>query len=1118
MATLQSPGVQVSVVNESFYTSAAPGTVPMIFVASAQDKINPSGVVAPGTTAANAGKVYLLSSQRDLTDTFGVPQFITDASGNPVNAGEQNEYGLQAAYSLLGVSSAAYVVRAPIDLGELSAQSSAPAGDVANGTYWLDTTNSVWGIFEWNGTIFVNKTPLVIDDSNVAVYTSDGLTPLPSVGLIGSYAIVVTGAADSNVVWLKNNDGNWVAVGSNGESWSSGKSSVWTTSWPVVTATAAPSAITQNGTITINNVAVTISGYSSGSPGTVSQIVTAINTAYTSSHQIPGVYARNINGVLTLHADSTAMSDGTNPDGKINISAGTAPLLAQLGLTIGVFSGHTVFVGPHTQYPDFTNYAKGSVYVKTTSPNSGQIWTVKQWSETTKTWSYVKAPVYANGAAATYALDAVGGGANIPVGTVYVESNFDHGDNSYVGGALMPVLAEFKLRTRAAVAPTTITTPATGSTATVHPGSFGISVTTPGSATYTSFQTITIANTGTGLSVAVAINNSGIPNIVAAPNADGSVSITHTTGGEIRFSGTATVLTSMGFAPGTTANFYALGANETDGATYIATNWESLTYVADAVAPSTEPADGTVWYDSLQDEIDILVHDGSKWVGYKSPTSPYYNATASLQTDPNGPIISATKPTTQSDGTPLRMGDIWVSTANGTDQFGKEIYVWNANTLLWVLQDPSDHTSPNGWVFADARWSTHGADLSAAPISELLVSNYVDPDAPDPVNYPRGTHLWNLRRSGFNVKQYKKNYIDINANNGYNIRVPGEQMSSYSPDRWVSISANNADGSGTFGRHAQRSVIVAALKAEIDGNTTARDTDNLTFNLITCPGYPETIQNMIGFNTDRGLTAFVIGDTPFRLSNDSTTLAAWGNNTNGALDNGDTGLVSYDDYTALYYPSGYTNDLSGNYIVVPPSHMMMRTYALSDQQSYPWFAPAGIRRGVVDNATSVGYVDSQTGEFKLASLPEPIRNVMANNGKVNPIATLSGVGLVAYGQYTRSNTTSALDRVNVSRLVAYLRRQLDILSKPYLFEPNDKITRGEIKNAAQSLLLELVGQRALYDFVVVCDESNNTPPRIDRGELWMDVAIEPVKAVEFIYIPIRLVNTGAIAAGTFTLA
>jgi phage tail sheath protein FI len=90
---------------------------------------------------------------------------------------------------------------------------------------------------------------------------------------------------------------------------------------------------------------------------------------------------------------------------------------------------------------------------------------------------------------------------------------------------------------------------------------------------------------------------------------------------------------------------------------------------------------------------------------------------------------------------------------------------------------------------------------------------------------------------------------------------------------------------------------------------------------------------------------------------------------------------------------------------------------------------------------------------------------------------------------------------------------MSLLVKPFLFEPNDRITRNEIKQATESFLLELVGQRALYDFLVVCDESNNTPTRIDRSELWLDIAVEPVKAVEFIYIPLRLKNTGDIKAG-----
>jgi phage tail sheath protein FI len=189
--------------------------------------------------------------------------------------------------------------------------------------------------------------------------------------------------------------------------------------------------------------------------------------------------------------------------------------------------------------------------------------------------------------------------------------------------------------------------------------------------------------------------------------------------------------------------------------------------------------------------------------------------------------------------------------------------------------------------------------------------------------------------------------------------------------------------------------------------------------------------------------------------------------------------------------------------------MILRTMILNDQVAYPWFAPAGVRRGGITNATAVGYVTSE-GEFKSVALNTGQRDTLYDV-KVNPITFITGTGLVNYGQKTRARAASALDRINVARLVIYLRRQLSILAKPYIFEPNDKQTRDEIKGAVESLLLELVGQRALYDFLVVCDESNNTPSRIDRNELWIDIAIEPVKAIEFIYIPLRLKNTGEIS-------
>ena len=106
---LTSPGVEVSVIDESFYVPADAGSVPLLIVASSQDKSNGAGTgTAAGTQTANANTVYLISSQRELTETFGDPKFYTDASGNALNGYELNEYGLQAAYSYLGLPTAMF--------------------------------------------------------------------------------------------------------------------------------------------------------------------------------------------------------------------------------------------------------------------------------------------------------------------------------------------------------------------------------------------------------------------------------------------------------------------------------------------------------------------------------------------------------------------------------------------------------------------------------------------------------------------------------------------------------------------------------------------------------------------------------------------------------------------------------------------------------------------------------------------------------------------------------------------------------------------------------------------------------------------------------------------------
>jgi phage tail sheath protein FI len=246
------------------------------------------------------------------------------------------------------------------------------------------------------------------------------------------------------------------------------------------------------------------------------------------------------------------------------------------------------------------------------------------------------------------------------------------------------------------------------------------------------------------------------------------------------------------------------------------------------------------------------------------------------------------------------------------------------------------------------------------------------------------------------------------------------------------------------------------------------------------------------------------------LASTATAITNWANNSANASDNGEDGLVTSSEYMGVFYPSGRTTDNTGKTIVVPPSHMILRVLANNDNVGFPWFAPAGTRRGIIDNATAVGYIASTTGEFQTVSLTESVRDSM-HTAKINPITFFSGTGIVNFGNLTKATASSALDRINVSRLTVYLRTQLDKIAKPFIFEPNDTLTRNELKSAIESFLLELVGQRALYDFLVVCDETNNTAVRIDRNELYVDIAIEPVKSVEFIYIPLRIKNTGEIA-------
>lgn len=1067
---LVSPGVEIQVYDESQYSPGSAATIPLLVLVSAQDK-SFKGTLAQGTTKENANALYVLTGQRELLTTFGQPTFYTNNNSSPLNGYELNEYGLQTAYSLMGIANQCYVIRADIDLAQLRSLGDRPLAQPDDGTYWLDLTPTRWGLFEWDATNqeFVPQLPIVITDTDDLT----GSVPKVSLGQQGQYAVVTTNS--NNPVYYKNSANEWVLVGS----------ADWMISWPTVQGSEVSPALTPSESLTINGETVVLTG------ATVASLAADINTA-----AITGVTAAAVGGKLEIYVDNTAASDGSTVDGALAIADDSGSPLTDLGIDADTYYRPAVQLSKHTSVPlwksnDTAARPSGSVWIKTSTANFGASLSVKRWNTLTESWQLLQTLMYDNDQAANEAYDPLRGGSGIPANTVYVQTDVNNNDT-----------ATYKILYRAKTGVTMVTGDDTSPTFVISE-TFTLKYSVPNSDTLSAAETVTMTGT-TGATFVEDVLALGLDYVSAQVNTDGSVSIIHTAGGVIVLDDTSgTPIADAGIT--TSSDFCRAGPTAGE---IIVSNWIPVTYTASVDAPGNDPEVDTYWYWGELGEADILIHDGTAWKGYRnvSVDARGYNLT---NTDPKGPIFSVTEPTTQSDGTSLVYGDLWIDTSD-LEKYPK-IYRYSIvpgdADPKWLEVDNTDQTSENGLLFADARFmgsSTLDVVNDDIPtIASLLTSNYIDLDCPDALGYPRGMLLFNTRRSSFNVKRYKTNYFNATD-------FPGETLPTET-NAWVSVSGSRENGHAYFGRRAQRNVIVQAMKATLDTSTEIRE-EQRPFNLIAAPGYPELIPNMIQLNNDRKQTAFVVGDSPFRIPTEGRSLINWLQNTElNSVENEDS-LVTRDPYVGVYYPSVLANDLSGISHIMPASYGVLRMIMYSDQVSAQWFAPAGTNRGKLDNVTKIGYL-TETGEFYAVNVRQGVRDLLYQNN-VNPITYSPGTGIYVAGQKTRSSSDSALDRINVARLICFMRSALDRIVRPFLFEPNDKITRDEVKGVVDRFCNDLVTKRALYDYLVQCDEVNNTPERIDRNELHIDIAIEPVKAIEFIYIPIRIKNTGEIESGT----
>ena len=209
-------------------------------------------------------------------------------------------------------------------------------------------------------------------------------------------------------------------------------------------------------------------------------------------------------------------------------------------------------------------------------------------------------------------------------------------------------------------------------------------------------------------------------------------------------------------------------------------------------------------------------------------------------------------------------------------------------------------------------------------------------------------------------------------------------------------------------------------------------------------------------------------------------------------------------YGATFYPWVQTRDENNGQLVwIPPTVAMMGVLASSERASQVWFAPAGFNRG--------GLSDGAAG-IPIVNVTERLTSKQRDTlyeSRINPIASFPSTGIVVFGQKTLQERPSALDRINVRRLVIFLKKNISILSSQILFEQNVQATWNRFKSLIEPFLANVKTQFGITDYRLILDETTTTPDLIDQNVLYAKIMVKPARAIEFIAIDFVIASTGA---------
>jgi len=468
-----------------------------------------------------------------------------------------------------------------------------------------------------------------------------------------------------------------------------------------------------------------------------------------------------------------------------------------------------------------------------------------------------------------------------------------------------------------------------------------------------------------------------------------------------------------------------------------------------------------------------------------SAGSPYNTTPFILETISKGEIMNSTGPT----------GSLGTLLSGSSNNFRWQIT--NANTdlgtfNLLIRQGNDTSTSPS----VVETWGPLSLDPFSSNYIEKVIGNQVESVASDngeyyvqlSGNYPNNSTCVRVKQ----VNQTTPNYFD-------NVGNP-------KPIYTGSIPINS---SGSFGGAVGKNVPTGVVANYYENITTSTNIqgisasaytesisllankDAFSYNLLVAPGLISdigdssynAINSMISIAQNRG-DMMVVFDSSKYNSQITTVLS---------------NTVGYDtSYAATYWPWVKTIDPStANQVWVPASTLIPGIYAFNDNIAAPWFAPAGINRGVLTTATQAERVLTQGNRDTL---------YQAN---INPLTTYPNTGVVIFGQKTLQKKRSSLDRINVRRLLIELKSYISQVADTFVFEQNDTITRNNFLAVINPYLASVQQQQGLIAFRVIMDESNNPPNVVDNNQLIGQIYIQPTKTVEFIILDFNILPTGA---------